>query len=112
MCETGASVESKFISGRATPRVRRHDHRLHDLAPSPIAHSHDSRLANARVREQRLLDLGRVDVLSASDDAIALATPQMDIALLVDDAQVACSSPSVRIHDERVGTAQHELAHA
>ena len=53
------------------------------------------RLANRRVLVEHLLDLARIDVVTAADDHVLLAVDDEEVAVLVDLAHVAGVQPAV-----------------
>ena len=61
----------------------------HHLAPFAVRPADDGNLAHRAVGEQHLLDLARIDVGTARDDQVLGAVLEMQITLLVDNADVA-----------------------
>ena len=56
----------------------------------------DGGLIDGRMRQQHLLDLAWIDVLAARDDHVVLAIDQIEVALIVETAKVACREPFTR----------------
>jgi hypothetical protein len=63
----GVGDELRFGDLRALLRL---DHRDHALAPRLVGQPDDAAVAHGRVRQQRLLHLGRVHVETAGDDHV------------------------------------------
>ena len=66
-----------------------HDERLRRLAPLLVRHADHRAFEHRRVLVERVLDLGRADVLAARDDHVLLAVDDVDRAALVPDREVA-----------------------
>ncbi len=62
-----------------------HHDRAADLAPVLVRHADHRALGDGRMLVQRVLHLGRVDVLAARDDQILDAVPDVDEAVVVGD---------------------------
>src|ERR1043166_8442266 len=65
----------------------------HDLAVERVGRADHGGLRHRRVREQRLLDLARVDVLAAADDELARASDDVEEAVPIEAAEVARTEP-------------------
>src|SRR5262249_53342101 len=76
------------------PARARHEERPHDLAVETVRRADDRGLADVGMREERLLDLARIDVLAASDDELALAANDVDEAVPVDAPEIAAVEPA------------------
>src|SRR2546427_2775226 len=61
----------------------------HDLAVERVGRADHGSLRHRGVREQRLLDLARVDVLAAADDELARASDDVEEAVRIEAAEVA-----------------------
>ena len=70
------------------------DERHGHLAPALVRRGDDGDLGDRVVRGDRLLDLDRGDVLAARDDHVLEAVAQLDVAVLVHDAEVAGVEPA------------------
>src|SRR5205823_3184794 len=81
--------------GCREPGARGDDHGHYRLAPAFVGHAEHRRLRDALEPVDDLLDLLRVDVEAAGDDQILLPTRDGEVALLVDDAEVAGVQPAV-----------------
>src|SRR5712691_9531308 len=71
------------------------------LAPPVVRHADDRDVGDGRMVGQRILDLGRVDVLAARDDHVLHPVGEEEIAVLVEKAGVARPEPPVGV--ERPG---------
>ena len=80
------------IDARTRPQ---HHHGPHRLAPVRIGHADHRDFAHRRVLRHRLLDFAAVDVLAARDDHVLLAVDEVQVALVVDVADVAGVHPAV-----------------
>ena len=65
------------------------DQRLGRLAPLFVRDADDRALHHGRVTVQRILDIGRTDVLASRDDHVLLAIDDMDVAEGVADSKIA-----------------------
>ena len=104
------------------PRVH-DDHRVHGFAPLLVRNPHHRDILDARVAPQTVLDLARVDVLTAADDHVALAVDEVDVAVLVAACHVADTTVAVvadrlpgldrivEVAIEGIRRARKELAH-
>ena len=78
----GQDLRGQLVVG--LDALGRLDHRLDLLAPVLVGDAEDGGVAHLGVREQHVLDLGRVDVGAARDDHVDLAVAQEEVAVLVD----------------------------
>lgn len=65
------------------------------LAPAGVGHGDDRRLRHAGVAVEDGLELDAADVLAAGDDDVLGSVPDLEIAVGVDDADVAGEEPAV-----------------
>src|SRR5262245_16041918 len=70
-----------------------HDKSHHLLAPVLMGKADDGGLIDRRMSQQNLLHLPRENVLAAGDDHVVLAIDQIEIALIVEPAEVAGGEP-------------------
>src|SRR2546421_1158061 len=78
-----------------TPGAVRDDVGHHLFAIDGIGPTDDSGLANGRIAFKHLFDLAWCNVFASSDNDIAQATRDKEVALLVLIAEVACTKPAV-----------------
>jgi hypothetical protein len=84
------NASSSAASALARDHARRGlDHRLDLLAPLLVRDAEHRDVADLRVLEEDVLDLGRVDVRAARDDHVDLAVAQEEVARFVQVADVA-----------------------
>src|SRR5215471_4936807 len=76
----------------------RHDESLGDLARLKIGHTEDSTVSHARMFEQHSLELGRGNAETLVLDHFLLAINYVEVALVVDPANVSRIQPSVAQH--------------
>ena len=72
-----------------------HHDGLHRLAPALVRARRSPPRRHARMARERVLHLGRIDVLAAGDDHVLHAVGDEDVALRVDEARVAGVEPAV-----------------
>ena len=83
---------------RVDPHVAtRHHSQADALAEPRIANRKCRRLLDRIVPQRQRLDAGRMDVATATYDHILLAAGDMEIACLVDPAEVAGHKPALRV---------------
>ena len=81
---------------RGRPGARRgDDDRVNRLAPAVAGNADDGGESDLGQREQGLLDLARVHVEAAGDDHVLLAIDDRQVAVLVEEADVARQMPAV-----------------
>ena len=107
------SVRSSAVKRRAGPQLHRGDD---PLAQPLVGDAHDrARLDDAEFVEHPL-DLGRVHVRAAPDDQQALAVADVQVAVVVDEPEIAGVEHAVAQHlGARVGplpVAEHRAVHA
>ena len=68
---------------------------VHGFAPLLVRNPEHGDLEHRRVGGQRVLDLGRVDVLAARDDHVLGPVDDEDVPAVVDRRQVATAVPAV-----------------
>ena len=82
--------------GRVPPRSGlQDDDRLHRFAPGVVGDADHRRVGDRRMTEERVLDLGRIDVLAAGHDHVLHPVIDEDVALLVHVGGVAGAHPAV-----------------
>src|SRR5262249_51126011 len=79
-----------------------HDRRLDPFAPDGVVHAVDDRVDHVRVGEERVLHLGRPDVLAAGDDRLLRAAHQVQPAVVVEPADVAGPDAALDQHVRRL----------
>src|SRR3954468_7997180 len=99
-----------FVAGDRLPGMRRElllgdgDFRsqdndaVHALAPDVVWHADDSNLHDAGMGGEGVLHLDRVDVLAAGHDHVVDAVDELEVAVLVESAEVAGEVPAVAEH--------------
>src|SRR5689334_4299842 len=119
--EQATAVRDDVRLGRR-PALLRDDERLRHLAPLLVRHGDDRDLEDVGVPRDRLLHLDGRDVLTARDDDVLRAVPELDVAVGMHDGDVARVEPAAA---ERLGggrgvlevalhhvvPAHHDLAH-
>jgi hypothetical protein len=95
-------------------RLCGHDNSGHHLAPGGIGQAEHGGLADARMGEQHLLDLGGVDVLPTADDHVLQSPGDRQVAATVEGADVAGAQPTFRVDGfpcavRHVEVAEHRL---
>src|SRR5690606_41711682 len=70
-------------------------HRARDLAPPLVRHPPPGDFGDAGLPAQALLDLPRVDVRPAGDEHVRRPAGDVDIAFVVDHAEVTGAEPAV-----------------
>ena len=78
-------------AGLRLERDKRHGHLTQHL----VGLGHHGGLGNGRVAVECLFDIGRIDVLPATDDQILLAVDDGEISVGVPGTQVACAQPAI-----------------
>src|ERR687895_511030 len=86
------------VGDRAAGRQR--EHSVHLLAADLVGPADHRGLLDTRMLQEHILDLARIDVLSAADDHVLLAVDEEEEPVLVAVADVARVQPSV---PERLG---------
>src|SRR5262249_12921229 len=89
-----ATPVENVLLGRVCALVQP-DAGVHGLAPFLVGNADHRDVLHARVAAENVLDLARVDILSAADDHVALAVDEMNEALLVAPRQVADAAIAV-----------------
>ncbi|MNM90031.1 hypothetical protein D3C81_1022770 [compost metagenome] len=93
---------------------------MHGLAPFLVRNADNGGLRDSRMARQRVLHLGRIDVLAAADDHVLEAVDQEDKAFFVHVAAVAGMHPAIAdglgggfrlvpVSKHDVGSAHHDL---
>src|SRR6201999_240989 len=82
------------LQGRRRAAARHHDG-ADRLAPSVIGHPDDRARGYSVNRTDRILDLGRINVLPAADDHVLLAVHQIEEPTLVESTYVTGTTPPV-----------------
>lgn len=75
--------------------VAQHHDRFHGLTPVRVGYADDGGLEHRRVRADRVLDLDRVDVLSAHDDHVLEPVVDVEESVVVDHPDIAGAEPAV-----------------
>ena len=90
------SLHHTMISSgvRSLPGLQ-HDDRLHLLAVRLVRHADDRDLGDGLVGHQHFFQLARVDIESAADDHVLQPVDDVEVALLVQAADVARVEPPV-----------------
>ncbi len=104
--------DSKIVGMRWYLDVGGYDDCLDDLAPPAIGHTDDGDFADVGMTGEHALDLDRVDVLAATDDAVVDPSVQRQVPLVTDRAEISSSAPTVGVDLEDVRGAQRDLADA
>ena len=116
--EAGEAVaaEARDLLGGQLVAGARHDDGGDGLDPARVGDAEHGRLGHRRVRVDDLLDLARGDVLAARLDHVLLAVDDVEVALVVEDAEVAGVQPAVAERLGRLGgvvpVAEHRLRRA
>ena len=116
--EAGEAVaaEARDLLGGQLVAGARHDDGGDGLDPARVRDAEHGRLGHRRVRVDDLLDLARGDVLAAGLDHVLLAVDDVEVALVVEDAEVAGVQPAVAERLGRLGgvvpVAEHRLRRA
>ncbi len=89
--EVGAAIGDQFVCQRLARLIARHglDHGLHLLAEIGVGHAEHRGIGDLGMRDQQVLALLRVDVHAAGDDHERRAVGEMEIAVLIEVADVA-----------------------
>src|SRR5690606_25336019 len=74
-----------------------HHDRRHRFAPGVVRHADDRDLGHRGMAVDRVLDLGRIDVLRARTDHVLDAVLDEEIAVLVDVARVSGAQPAFAV---------------
>jgi hypothetical protein len=97
--ERGEPGSAKFHEFMFVDRLSGFD--LHEsdeyLAPVLVRNTDDGYCRNQCVIVEHVLDLAGINVLSAADDHVFLASPDAAIAMLVQAAEILGVEPSVRV---------------
>jgi hypothetical protein len=70
------------------------DDRLDRLAPALVGHGDHRAIGDRGMSEQRVLNLGRIDVLGAGDDHVLDPVDDVDIAVGVHPASISGVHPT------------------
>src|SRR3972149_1576651 len=87
-----AGERDELFGGRDGAGPQDDDGRRH-LAPALVGESVDARLQDGGVRHERGLDLRRVDVLAAGDYEVVASVEDVEVAFVVQVAEVAGVEP-------------------
>src|SRR5260221_2257247 len=83
----------QFLLGKCHARTQRDD-RLDTFAPERVGDANHSDFVDRWVLEQHLLDFSRVYIIAATANHILLAVKQVEGALCIHHANIACMQPS------------------
>src|SRR3989441_1698001 len=108
ICEAGRAPSEDLALVQARARARGEED-PHDLAVERVGRADHGSLRHRGVREQRLLDLARVDVLAAADDELARASDDVEEAVRIEAAEVARAQPAA-VHRRRRRLRRPEVA--
>ena len=100
--QRGAREGPQFLAGRRVGRVGRDHEGLDGLAEQPVRHADHRGLGYQGMLEQPVFDLHRVDVLAAPDDHVPAPADQVEVAVVVEPAQVTRAQPAVGAGREQV----------
>src|SRR4029077_16310810 len=93
-----ATAVFQHVLGREPGAALGHDDGMHPLAPALVGHADHRDFGHALHQRDRILDLGRIDVLAARDDHVLEAIDDIDEAFLVHGGPVARVVPAVLEH--------------
>jgi len=99
---SSAPTKARSERGRVR-RVARHHERPAHLSEDLVRHTHHGRARDLRVASEEILDLGRVDVEAAADEHLALPPAEVEVAGVVEEADVARVHPALGVDGGRSG---------
>ena len=93
--EETTDVAPQLVEIRWCGGVRGHDERTDRLTEPVVRDADDRGIAHPGVADQDPFDLRGVHVLTAADEAVARAADQVEVAVVVQPAQVSAREPAV-----------------
>src|SRR2546425_1951962 len=85
----GVAAEVLELVARYDGALRGHDAGADQLPERLVGDADDAGVAHGRVRAEEVLQLARIDLVAAADDELVAAAPDPDVAVLVQDREVA-----------------------